>query len=168
MKRKTISTPPVLSEEIQLENVVGVTVINNASMARSSSGILAYPAGCVIVLLEGGGGGQRHIINKDRKTVTCLAWAAGGNHLVSGESGHKPAVKVWSLQTAESPLVALTGHKFGVGSVAFSPDTNYVISVLFLDLTASAGQYSLLSPGRHRARHGGQRLGLEEQREAGQ
>ena len=166
MKRKTISTPPVLSEEIQLENVVGVTVINNASMARSSSGILAYPAGCVIVLLEGGGGGQRHIINKDRKTVTCLAWAAGGNHLVSGESGHKPAVKVWSLQTAESPLVALTGHKFGVGSVAFSPDTKYVISVLFLDLTA--GQYRLLSPGRHRARHGGQRLGLEEQCEAGQ
>ena len=130
LKRKTISTPPVVSEEIQLENVVGVTVINNASMARSSSGILAYPAGCVIVLLEGGGGGQRHIINKDRKTVTCLAWAAGGNHLVSGESGHKPAVKVWSLQTAESPLVALTGHKFGVGSVAFSPDTKYVISVI--------------------------------------
>ena len=82
----------------------------------------------MIVLLDGGE--QRHIINKDRKTVTCLAWAAGGSHLVSGESGHKPAVKVWSLQAAESPLVSLTGHKFGVGSVSFSPDTNYVISVI--------------------------------------
>ena len=90
------------------------------------SGILAYPAGCVIVLLDGGE--QRHIINKDRKTVTCLAWAADGNHLVSGESGHKPAVKVWSLQTLSS-LVTLSGHKFGVASVAFSPDTKYVISV---------------------------------------
>ena len=60
--------------------------------------------------------------------MTCLAWAADGNHLVSGESGHKPAVKVWSLQTLSS-LVTLSGHKFGVASVAFSPDTKYVISV---------------------------------------
>ena len=67
----------------------------------------------MIVLLAGGE--QRHIINRDRKTVTCLAWAADGSHLVSGESGHKPAVKVWSLQTAESSLVSLTGHKSGVG-----------------------------------------------------
>ena len=81
----------------------------------------------MIVLLAGGE--QRHIINRDRKTVTCLAWAPDGSHLVSGESGHKPAVKVWSLQTTEAPLVSLTGHKFGVGSVAFSPDTKYVVSV---------------------------------------
>ena len=129
LKRKTLSTPPLLSEEILLENVVGVTVQSNASLARSSVGVLAYPAGCVIVLLEGGE--QRHIINKDRKTVTCLAWAPDGSHLVSGESGHKPAVKVWSLQTVDSPLVTLTGHKFGVGSVSFSPDTKYVISVIW-------------------------------------
>ena len=107
MKRKTISTTPILSEEIHLENVVGVTVQSNASMARSSSGkktsgsdltllkvvlsgVLGYPAGYVIVLLDGGE--QLYIIKKDRKTVTCLAWAADGSHLVSGESSHKPAV----------------------------------------------------------------------------
>ena len=38
LKRKTISATPMPSEEIQLENVVGVTVINNASLSRSSSG----------------------------------------------------------------------------------------------------------------------------------
>ena len=38
LKRKTISANPIPSEEIQLENVVGVTVINNASLSRSSSG----------------------------------------------------------------------------------------------------------------------------------
>ena len=37
LKRKTISTP-ILIDEIKLENVVGVTVINNASIAKSSSG----------------------------------------------------------------------------------------------------------------------------------
>ena len=84
----------------------------------------------MIVLLEGGE--QRHIINKDRKTVTCLAWAADGSHLVSGESGHKPAVKVWSNKTLTS-LVTFTGHKFGVGSVSFSPDNKYVISVIIGD-----------------------------------
>ena len=88
--------------------------------------MLAYPAGCVIVLLEDGE--QRHITNKERKPVTCLAWAGDGNLLASGESGHKPAVKVWSRQTLSS-LVTLSGHQFGVASVAFSPDIKYVVSV---------------------------------------
>ena len=38
LKRKTISTNPILIEEIKLENVVGVTVTTNTSLARSSSG----------------------------------------------------------------------------------------------------------------------------------
>ena len=89
---------------------------------------MAFPAGCVIVLLDPSHG-QRHIINGDKKTVTCLSWSSGGDQqIVSGESGHKPAVKVWSVGTLAC-LVTLTGHKFGVGSVSFSPDNKFVISV---------------------------------------
>ena len=89
---------------------------------------MAYPAGCVIVLLDPSHG-QRHIINTERKAVTCLSWSSDGDgQLVSGESGHKPAVKVWSVESL-SCLVSLTGHKFGVRSVSFSPDNKFVISV---------------------------------------
>ena len=105
---------------------------------------MAYPAGCVIVLLDPSLG-QRHIINTEKKAVTCLSWAPDGDQqLVSGESGHKPAVKVWDVGSL-SCLVSLTGHKFGVRSVCFSPDNKFVISVsvvLELDLQVNVLPYS--------------------------
>ena len=92
------------------------------------AGLLAYPAGCVIVLLNLETGDQRHIINEDRKTVSCLSWSHDAQHLVTGESGHRPCVKVWSVATL-SLVSTLAGHKFGLSCVRFTPDGQHVVAV---------------------------------------
>ena len=91
------------------------------------SGWLAYPAGCVVVLLNLDTGDQRHIINEERKTVTCLSWSSDAQHLVTGESGHRPCVRVWSVSTL-SLVSTLPGHKFGLSCVSFTGDDDHVVA----------------------------------------
>jgi len=115
-------------DEIQLESVLGITISNSASLSSSKAGTLAYPAGCVVVLLNVQTGQQRHIINDERKTVTCLGWAVDGQHLVTGESGHLPHVKIWSVVTLTT-VTSFIGHKFGVSNVKFTSNNHYVVSI---------------------------------------
>lgn len=84
----------VVKDDIQLATVLGLTVTNPSGLATSGLGVTAYPAGCVVVLANLAAGTQRHLVNEDRKTVTCLAWAGDSQHLATGESGHRPQVKV--------------------------------------------------------------------------
>ena len=55
-------------QEIVLESVLGLTVSGPSSLATSSvpGGLLAYPAGCVVVLYSLASRSQRHLINDDR------------------------------------------------------------------------------------------------------
>ena len=56
-------------EEIVLESVLGVTVSGSSSLATSASvpgGLVAHPAGCVVVLHSLASRSQRHLINDDR------------------------------------------------------------------------------------------------------
>ncbi len=126
-----------------------MTVPNNAGLASAPTrGTVAYPAGCTVVLLNTRKNKQSHIINPSRKTITSLAFSEDGRHLVTGECGHAPCVRVWDVhekvQIAEFP-----GHKYGVNVVvskeiwllclhlesfvygfqAFAPNGKYVVSV---------------------------------------
>ncbi|XP_075470430.1 mitogen-activated protein kinase-binding protein 1 isoform X2 [Ascaphus truei] len=118
-----------ISSKVTLEKVLGITV----SAARGLScdpktGLVAYPAGCVVVLLNPRKNKQHHILNSSRKTITALAFSPDGKFLVTGESGHVPAVRVWDV--AERTQVAeLQEHKYGVACVAFSPSSKYIVSV---------------------------------------
>ncbi|XP_029900679.1 mitogen-activated protein kinase-binding protein 1-like, partial [Myripristis murdjan] len=83
---------------------------------------------CVVVLLNPRNNKQHHIFNSSRKTISTLAFSPDGKYVVTGESGHMPAVRVWEvserLQVAE-----LQEHKYGVACVAFSPNGKYIVSV---------------------------------------
>ncbi|KAK1875502.1 Mitogen-activated protein kinase-binding protein 1 [Dissostichus eleginoides] len=71
---------------------------------------------------------QHYIFNSSRKAITTLAFSPDGKYVVTGESGHMPAVRVWDaserLQVAE-----LQEHKYGISCVAFSPNGKYIVSV---------------------------------------
>ncbi|XP_072315799.1 mitogen-activated protein kinase-binding protein 1-like, partial [Eucyclogobius newberryi] len=83
---------------------------------------------CVVVLLNPRSNRQQHIINTSRKTLTALSFSPDGKHLVTGESGHLPAVRLWDVAERRQ-VAALQTHKYGVSCVAFSPDGEHVVSV---------------------------------------
>uniref|UniRef100_A0A8B9UF34 Mitogen-activated protein kinase binding protein 1 n=1 Tax=Anas zonorhyncha TaxID=75864 RepID=A0A8B9UF34_9AVES len=90
--------------------------------------LLFPPCRCVVVLFNPRKNKQHHILNSSRKTITALAFSPDGKYLVTGESGHMPAVRVWDV--AERTQVAeLQEHKYGVACVAFSPSSKYIVSV---------------------------------------
>ncbi|KAK1793366.1 hypothetical protein P4O66_011739 [Electrophorus voltai] len=128
-KNKTGNNKECLGNKVTLEKVLGITAAGNRALASDPrSGLVAYPAGCVVVLLNPKKSKQYHILNNSRKTITTLAFSPDGKHVVTGESGHVPAVRVWDV--AERTQVAeLQEHKYGVACVAFSPNSKYIVSV---------------------------------------
>ncbi|XP_043405781.1 mitogen-activated protein kinase-binding protein 1 isoform X5 [Chelonia mydas] len=118
-----------ISSKVTLEKVLGITVSGGRGLACDPrTGLVAYPAGCVVVLFNPRKNKQHHILNSSRKTITALAFSPDGKYLVTGESGHMPAVRVWDV--AERAQVAeLQEHKYGVACVAFSPSSKYIVSV---------------------------------------
>ncbi|XP_077991093.1 uncharacterized protein LOC144445426 [Glandiceps talaboti] len=128
MKKRASKSVP-LGERVTLERVLGLTVSNNATFdCDPNTGLIAYTAGCVIVLFNPRKNKQTHIFNHSRKTITAVAFSSDGKHVVTGESGHLPAVRVWDVQD-KTQVIEFAGHKFGISCVAFSPNLKYVVSV---------------------------------------
>ncbi|XP_066532942.1 mitogen-activated protein kinase-binding protein 1-like isoform X3 [Hoplias malabaricus] len=129
LKRNRQATRESTSNKVILERVLGITTSGSSGLACDScSGTVAYPAGCVVVLLNPKKNRQRHIINTSRKTITTLAFSSDGKYLVTGESGHLPAVRVWDVSQG-SQVAELQEHKYGLACVAFSPNSKYIVSV---------------------------------------
>ncbi|XP_023286150.1 mitogen-activated protein kinase-binding protein 1 [Seriola lalandi dorsalis] len=118
-----------LSDKVTLEKVLGITAPGNRALACDPrTGLLAYPAGCVVVLLNPRKNKQHHIFNSSRKAITTLAFSPDGKYVVTGESGHMPAVRVWEV-SERLQVSELQEHKYGVSCVAFSPNGKYIVSV---------------------------------------
>ncbi|XP_073709284.1 mitogen-activated protein kinase-binding protein 1-like isoform X2 [Garra rufa] len=118
-----------LSSKVTLERVLGFTTAGNSGLTCDPcSGTVAYPAGCVVVLLNPAKNTQQHLINSSRKAISALSFSSDGRYLVTGESGHLAAVRVWDV--SDGSLVSeLQEHKYGVSCVAFSPNGKYIVSV---------------------------------------
>uniref|UniRef100_I3K0Z3 Mitogen-activated protein kinase binding protein 1 n=1 Tax=Oreochromis niloticus TaxID=8128 RepID=I3K0Z3_ORENI len=115
--------------QVTLEKVLGITAPGNRALACDPrSGLVAYPAGCVVVLLNPRKNKQYHIFNSSRKAITTLAFSPDGKYVVTGESGHMPAVRVWEV-SEHIQVCELQEHKYGVACVAFSPNGKYIVSV---------------------------------------
>ncbi|CAL7952426.1 unnamed protein product [Xylocopa violacea] len=118
--------------DIKLERVLGVTVSSNAALdCDATSELVAYPAGCTVVLFNPRKNIQAHVLNGCRKTVTSLALAGDGRFLATGECGHMPNVRVWDISDPYNAvqIAEFAGHKYGINCVAFSPSNKYVVSV---------------------------------------
>lgn len=118
-----------IHNRVVLEKVLGITASSSSALTCDpNTGLVAYPAGCVIVILSPKKNKQTHIFNTSRKTFSALAFSQNGKYLVTGESGHMPCVRVWDV--AERTQVAeVQCHKYGVSCVAFSPNGSYIVSV---------------------------------------
>ncbi|XP_060743849.1 WD repeat-containing protein 62 [Tachysurus vachellii] len=127
---------------VVLEKVLGITATSNSGLACDpNTGTVAYPAGCVIVLLNPKTNKQSHIFNTSRKTFSALAFSQNGKYLVTGESGHMPCVRVWDV-TERTQVAEVQCHKYGVACVAFSTNGSYIVSVGFQhDRTVSVWEW---------------------------
>ncbi|XP_067895719.1 mitogen-activated protein kinase-binding protein 1 isoform X2 [Heterodontus francisci] len=118
-----------ITDKVTLEKVLGITVSGSSGLAcDSKTGLVAYPSGCVVVLFNPKKNKQHHILNGSRKTITAVAFSPDGKYLVTGESGHMPAVRIWDV-TERTQVAELQEHKYGVACVAFSPNAKYIVSV---------------------------------------
>ncbi|XP_076306142.1 mitogen-activated protein kinase-binding protein 1-like isoform X3 [Tachypleus tridentatus] len=115
--------------QVKLECVLGLTVSSNAALdCGPQQNVVAYPAGCVVVLYNVRKNKQNHILSSSKKTITSLAFSWDGRYLATGECGHQPHLRVWDVQEC-SQVSEFPGHKFGINCVAFSPNLKYVVSV---------------------------------------
>lgn len=149
LKPPSIPPPPIPSSStmplsnLKLDRVLGLTITgNNCSFSsHPESSTVAYPAGCVAVLLDvkknrqthlgvGLGNVQSQVTSKKSCPITCLSFSPDGRHLITGECGHQPSVRVWDARTGSQLVEFENGHKYGVTCVAFSPSSpNYCVSI---------------------------------------
>ncbi|XP_041797432.1 WD repeat-containing protein 62 isoform X3 [Chelmon rostratus] len=136
-KSRSSQQKKTFSSRVSLEKVLGISTASGSGLTSDpNSGLIAYPAGCVIVLLHPKKNKQSHIINTSRKPFSALAFSHDGKHLVTGESGHMPCVRVWEVGGAQ--VAEVQSHKYGVSCVAFSTNSCYIVSVGYQhDMTVS-------------------------------
>ncbi|OWK16262.1 hypothetical protein Celaphus_00004481, partial [Cervus elaphus hippelaphus] len=116
-------------EDVSLEKVLGITAQNSSGLTCDpSTGHVAYLAGCVVVILNPKENKQQHILNTARKSLSALAFSPDGKYIVTGENGHRPAVRIWDVEE-KSQVAEMLGHKYGVACVAFSPNMKHIVSM---------------------------------------
>ncbi|KAM6395767.1 WD repeat-containing protein 62 [Rhynochetos jubatus] len=119
----------VPEEAVTLEKVLGITAQTSGALACDpATGLVAYPAGCVVVILNPRENTQRHILNPSRRTLSALDFSPDGKLIVTGENGSQPSVRVWDVEEG-AQVSALRGHKHSVACVAFSPSAEFLVSV---------------------------------------
>lgn len=129
MKKKTTN-----SNCVTLDKIIGITSHSNNSLSvNPHSPEIAYIASGVIVFFNPTTNKQEYyIFNQNSKVFSCLAFSTNGKYLATGEGTCKqPEIAIWEFITPKQPVLIkhLKGHKYGVEWVAFSPDSQYLISL---------------------------------------
>uniref|UniRef100_A0A673UY97 WD repeat domain 62 n=1 Tax=Suricata suricatta TaxID=37032 RepID=A0A673UY97_SURSU len=130
-RRTRLSAAPedTVQNRVSLEKVLGITAQNSSGLTCDpSTGHVAYLAGCVVVILNPKENKQQHIFNTARKSLSALAFSPDGKYIVTGENGHRPAVRIWDVDE-KSQVAEMLGHKYGVACVAFSPNMKHIVSM---------------------------------------
>ncbi|XP_021532216.2 WD repeat-containing protein 62 isoform X1 [Aotus nancymaae] len=130
-RRTRFSTAPeeTVQNRVSLEKVLGITAQNSSGLTCDpGTGHVAYLAGCVVVILDPKENKQQHIFNTARKSLSALAFSPDGKYIVTGENGHRPAVRIWDVEE-KNQVAEMLGHKYGVACVAFSPNMKHIVSM---------------------------------------
>ncbi|XP_029416955.1 WD repeat-containing protein 62 isoform X2 [Nannospalax galili] len=130
-RRTRLAAAPedTVQNRVTLEKVLGITSQNSSGLTCDpGTGHVAYLAGCVVVILNPKENKQQHIFNTARKSLSALAFSPDGKYIVTGENGHRPAVRIWDVEE-KTQMAEMLGHKYGVACVAFSPNMKHIVSM---------------------------------------
>ncbi|XP_063557905.1 WD repeat-containing protein 62 isoform X14 [Gorilla gorilla gorilla] len=127
--RLSTASEETVQNRVSLEKVLGITAQNSSGLTCDpGAGHVAYLAGCVVVILDPKENKQQHIFNTARKSLSALAFSPDGKYIVTGENGHRPAVRIWDVEE-KNQVAEMLGHKYGVACVAFSPNMKHIVSM---------------------------------------
>jgi mitogen-activated protein kinase binding protein 1 len=122
---------------MKLEAVLGITANNNFGIdSFVDQPWMIYPAGATAVLYNYELNKQIEYIHppSPSKTISCIALSSDNGILVLGEVrlfnkvGHQPRILLYEMRTNKL-LHTLSGHKYGILTAMFSPDSQFLISV---------------------------------------
>ena len=114
---------------LKLSRVIGQTALSNSTIAATASGCVVYAAGCVATVYNPQSNKQVAFFNVSR-AISSLCVSDDGRFVALGERGHQPCITVWECAT-QKQIACLTGHQHGIGSMKFSHDGHYLVSLGF-------------------------------------
>jgi len=132
MKRSRSTRKLKASEKykFELQHVLGSTGKTSCSCSvDNNTGLIAYPAGCTVVLYDPLTQQQRHIISMIKKQVRSLHFSADGQLLVTGESGSKPCARIYSTSSLKQVCELPQSFTNEISCVKFTPDMKHIVGV---------------------------------------
>ena len=105
----------------------------NSITTNPVNGDVAYPAGCVICIYNAKENKQtKFLYSHQYRSFSCIAYSNKGKYFAAGEGAFRqPEITIWeiNLEGACEEIKHLKGHKYGIESVVFSPNLEYLISL---------------------------------------
>ena len=98
------------------------------------TGDVAYPAGAIIVIYSPKENKQTKYLysQASQRSYSCLAYSHDGQYLAAGEGAFRqPEITIFEIDPSGDYHESkhLRGHKYGIESLAFSPNLLYLISL---------------------------------------
>ena len=97
------------------------------------NGDFAYPAGSVICIYTPKENKQsKFLFSSTQRSFSCLTYSHNGKYLAAGEGAlRQPEITIWEIDLNGNyeEYKHLKGHKYGIESVLFSPNLEYLISL---------------------------------------
>ena len=105
-----------------MDKVIGMSAYAPTLVRVSpATGEVYYPAGAVVVVYNPRLHQQtRFLLSRSRRAIASMAMSRDGRFLAVGERGKNPAIVIWDVGSGDV-VSTLTGHRFGVAAVSFSP-----------------------------------------------
>jgi len=118
-------------ETLDAERIIGFNgAVPGGLQVHPGNKELVYPLGCNVIIEEMGTNTQ-HILSKHTNNVTCIAIDPTGRFIATGQvnyMGFKAPIILWDYESRQ-PMWEQELHKVKVQALAFSADSNYLISL---------------------------------------
>jgi WD40 repeat protein len=117
---------------VTLEKIIGHTIADKYGFTiHPKTGDLAYLAGSIICLINSKTLQiYKHLFNKSNRNFLSIAYSPNGDYLAVGEATCKqPEVLIYEPLAKDEPIQTLKGHKSGIKGVAFSADSQMLVTL---------------------------------------